>query len=119
MDSFGIADHRVKLKESKKKYKYLDLARELKKTMEYVSNDFTNCRCCSWYSHQRFGKRTRGFENKRSSGDNTNYSIVEIGQNTGKSLGDLRKLVVTHTPLNDHRLTLIERETLKEQESDT
>ena len=28
------ADHRIKLKESEKKDKYLDLARELKKTME-------------------------------------------------------------------------------------
>ena len=30
------ADHRIKLKECEKKYKYLDIARELKKkTMEY------------------------------------------------------------------------------------
>ena len=31
------ADLRVKLKESKKRVKYLDLARELKKTKEYES----------------------------------------------------------------------------------
>ena len=31
-------EHRVKLKESEKREKYLDLARELKKTMEYESD---------------------------------------------------------------------------------
>ena len=34
MDFAILADHRVKLKECKKKDKYLDLTRELKKTME-------------------------------------------------------------------------------------
>ena len=37
------ADHRIKLKEWEKKDKYLHLARELKKTMEHVGNDCTNC----------------------------------------------------------------------------
>ena len=32
------ADYRIKLKESEKKDKYLDLARELKKTVEHVSS---------------------------------------------------------------------------------
>ena len=32
-----------------------------------------------------------------------NYSIIEIGQNIEKSPGDLRKLVVIQTPVNDHR----------------
>ena len=42
-----LADHRVKLKECKKKDKYLNLARELKKTFEYESEDNTNCNWCS------------------------------------------------------------------------
>ena len=44
-------DHRVKLKECKKRDKYQDLARELKKkkTVEHQSDDFTNCNWCSWY----------------------------------------------------------------------
>ena len=42
------ADHRLKLKESEKKDKYLDLARELKKkTMELENNTNGN-----WYSQQ-------------------------------------------------------------------
>ena len=33
------ADHRIKLKECEKKDKHLDLARELKKTMEHVGDN--------------------------------------------------------------------------------
>ena len=36
----------------------------------------------------------------------TNYSIVEIGQDTEKSPGNLRRLVIK-IPVNDHRLTLM------------
>ena len=39
------ADHRIKLKESEKKDKYLDLARELKKTVEHEGDDFTSRDC--------------------------------------------------------------------------
>ena len=50
---------------------------------------------------------TGGFGNKRTSGDHPNYSIVEFGQNTEKSPGNLRRLVVTQIPLKDHQLTLV------------
>ena len=46
-----LADHRVKLKESKNKDKYLDLAIELKKTMEHESDGDANCNWCTWYSY--------------------------------------------------------------------
>ena len=71
------ADHRVKLKEGEKRDKYLDLARELKKTKEFES------------------------------GDGPNDSTVMIGQNTKKSPGGLRRLAVTHTPVKDHQLLLV------------
>ena len=45
------ADHRIKLKECKKKDKYLDLARELKKTMEHAGDNYTNCNGCVWNSN--------------------------------------------------------------------
>ena len=41
------------------------------------------------------------------SGDHPNYSIVEIGQNTRKSPGDLRRLAVTQTSARNHQLTLV------------
>ena len=70
MDFAVPADHRVKLKESEKN-KYLDLAKELKKNKKM------------W----NMGLGELG--NNRTSGNHLNYYIIEIGQNTEKSRGDL------------------------------
>ena len=43
------------------------------------------------------GNETGGFGNKRTNRDHPNYSIVEIGQNTKKSRGDLSRLADTHS----------------------
>ena len=51
---------------------------------------FSNCNWRSWYRHRRIDKGTGGFGNKRTSGDHTNYCIIEIGQNTEKGPRDLR-----------------------------
>ncbi len=40
-------------------------------------------------------KGSGGLGNKRTSGENPNYSIIEIVQNTEKSPGDLRRLAVS------------------------
>ena len=45
------ADHRINLKEGEKKDKYLDLARELKKTVEHESKDCANCDWCVRHSN--------------------------------------------------------------------
>ena len=45
------ADHRIKLKECEKRDKYLDLARELKKNMEYEGDNYTNCDWCFWHGN--------------------------------------------------------------------
>ena len=45
----------------------MDLARKMKKTVEYANDGHTSCNWCSWYSHQRILKR-----NKRKRGDNPN-----------------------------------------------
>ena len=50
---------------------------------------------------ERIGKNIWGLENERTSGYHPKYIIVEIGQNTEKSPGDLRGLVVTQTLVND------------------
>ena len=60
MDFADTVDHRIKLKENEKKDKYLDLARELKKTVEHESDGDTNCNWCSWHKNQRIGTRTGG-----------------------------------------------------------
>ena len=94
------ADHRVKLKECEKRDKYLNLARELKKLwnmkvtiIPIVIGDL--------------GTRTGGLGNNRTGEDRPNYSIVEINHNTEKSPGDLRRLAVTQTPVENHQLTLM------------
>ena len=43
----------------------------------------------------------------RPSGDHPNNCIIENGQKTGKSPGDLRRLPVTQSPVKDHQLTLL------------
>ena len=81
MDFVVPADHRIKLKESEKKDKYLDLAGGLKNyetwrwLYYYTSHDW-----CFWDRHQMIIKGTGG--------DHPNYSIIENGP------GDLRRLVV-------------------------
>ena len=102
-------DSREKLKENEKKDKYLELTRELEKTVEHENNYHTNCNWCTWYSHQRICQRTRGLGNIRTSGDHPNYSIVEISQN----IGDLKRLVFTQTSVKDRRLTLMWKTTNK------
>ena len=58
------------------------------------------------YNHQRIGTRSKGLGNKRTSWDHPKYSI-EIGQNPKKSPGDLRRLSVTPTPVENHQLTWV------------
>ena len=48
-------------------------------TGEHECNGDTNCKFC-W-----IGLNTGGLGNERTSGDDLNHSIIEIGQNTEKS----------------------------------
>ena len=52
-------------------------------------------------------KGTRGLGSWRTCRDHPNDSIIENGQNTEKSSGDLRRLSVTQTPVKNHRLSLM------------
>ena len=75
--------------------------------MEHDSGGYTNCHWCTRYSHEMVGTKTEGHGNNRSSGDHPNYNIVEIGQNTEKSPGNLSRLAVTQTPVKTHQTTLV------------
>ena len=108
MDFAVLADHRIKLKKAKRKISTWTLL-ENWKTVEHESDDDTNCNWCSWYSHQRIGRGTGGLGNKRTSKDYPKYGFIKIGQSTEKSPGDLRRLVVTQTPVRNHRLTLVRK----------
>ena len=74
--------------------------------MELESNGDADCNWCNLYIYQRIGTET-GVLGDRMSGDHPNYNIVEIGQNTKKILGDLRRLPVTQIPVENHQQTLV------------
>ena len=83
--------------------------------MEHESVDYTNCNRCSWHSHQRIATGTGELWKNRTSGDHPNYCIIELGQNTEKSPGDLRRLVVTQTPVRNYYLMLLWKSLKREQ----
>ena len=102
------ADHRVKLKESKKRNKYLDLAWELKKlwhmkvtVIPIVIGAFGTV--TKGLVQELEGLETRGREETIQ----TNYSIVATEQNTKKSPRDLRRLAVSQTPLKNSQMIIV------------
>ena len=101
------ADHRIKLKECKKKDKYLDLARELKKLWNVQVIIIPIVIGAFGTVTKRITKGTGGLGNWRTSGDHPNYYIVENAQNNEKCPADLRRLAVTQTPVKNHQLTLM------------
>ena len=71
--------------------------------MEHESDGDTICNCDLGTVTQRIDKRSRGLRNKWTSGDYSNYRIIEIVQNTEKSPGNLRKLAVTYSQMGNRR----------------
>ena len=63
-------------------------------------------------SHQKIGTGAVGFRNRRASGDHPDYNIVEIGQNTEKSLEDFKRIAFTQIPVRKHQIMLV-RKTFK------
>ena len=100
VDFADPANHRIKLKESEKKNKYQDLATELWNMKVTIIPILIG-------AFRIVTKGTGGRESRRTRGDHQNYYIIENGQNTEKSPGDLRKLAVTQTPVKDNQLTLM------------
>ena len=100
------AGHRIKLKEYEKNNKYLDLAWVLKNYGTWMRQLYE-----LWLvllvQKIRITKGTGGLGISRTSGDHSNNNIIENGQTTKKSPGDLRRLAVTQTPVKNHRLTLM------------
>ena len=84
-------NRRSKIKESKKIGRYLDLARELKNLSSIKVTDI-NCIQWPWNGPQRFRRGARRVGNWSTIRDHPNYTIAEIGPNTGKSSGDFRNL---------------------------
>ena len=103
MDFAVPVDNKVKIKESEKRDKYLDLARELKKkNMGNEGDSDTNCHWCTW-DCEAIGR----LGNKRTSWDHPDFSIIKIDQNTEESPGDLRRFAASQTPVRNHLINLV------------
>ena len=75
--------------------------------MEHESNDCTNCDWCVRPNNERIIKRPGRLGSWRTGRDYPNDSIAKNGQNPETSPGDLRRLDITQTPVKNHQLTLI------------
>ena len=96
----------MKIKEGEKT-QILGPNQRIKKTMEHYGDSDTNRNWRAWNDFQRLVKGAGRSENWRMCRDHSNYSNAEVGQNTEKCSGDLRRLAVTQTPVKDHQLTLM------------
>ena len=63
--------------------------------MEQVGDGDTNHNWGAWNGPQRLRNGAGIDGNRISNRNNSNYSIVEIGQNTGKIPEELKRLAVT------------------------
>ena len=78
---------------------------KLKKTMEHAGDNYTNCDWRFWYSNKGLLK---GLEDLEVGGRvETIHTIIDNGQNTEKSPGDLRRLAVSQTPVKNYQLKLM------------
>ena len=107
MDLAVRADHTAKLKESEKKDKYFDLAWKSKKPWNMKVMVIPIVISAFGTVPKRTIKVTGGLGSWRTSRDHPNYYTIEIGQNTEKNPGDMRRLAVTQTAERGHQLTLV------------
>ena len=103
MDIAVPADNRMKLKECEKKDKYLDLAREL----EQLWNKKVIIIPIVSGALGTVTKLLKGQEDSEIRGQVETIHIIENGQNTKKSPGELRRLPATQTPVKNHKLMLM------------
>ena len=104
-------DHRVKLKEGKKKDKYMDLAREPKNlwnikvvVIPTVIGALVSVTKGLILGLEELEKKKDDWWPKDS--------LIKMKQNTKKNPGELKRLAVASTPMRNHQLMLV-RKTLK------
>ena len=105
------ADHRIKLKQCEKKYKYLDLARELKKLWNMQVTIIPIVIGAIGTVTKGLLKGLEDLEVGGRVEDHPNDSIIGNGQNSNKSPGDLPSL---RLQLKKHRLTLMGKAQMSE-----
>ena len=73
---------------------------ENRKTVEQEGDVISNTVLKAW-------KNTGGAKYLKNNQNYSNHSIFKILKNTQKSLGDLSRLAVFHTPLKDYKTMLL------------
>ena len=94
VDFVGPEDHKLKIKESEKLDKYLDLNGGKKKLWDMkvtVVGDFGTV-TQNW-------EKVRGIENQRKNRDYSDYNTVKLSWNSLKGPGNLRRLADSQTSI--------------------
>ena len=98
--------------ENQRKRKERQVLRPCKRTktvMEHGGDGDTDCIWCTWNDPQLLGNEAGRVGNRWTSRDYPIHCIAKNVQDTEKSPGNLRRLVITQTPLKDNQLTLVWR----------
>ena len=90
VDFFSPTDHSVKIKESRKRDKDLDLAKELRELWNMLVTVIPIAIGALGRVPKSSERGLEETENQWTNRDHLDYSIAKIGQNTQKSPGDLK-----------------------------
>ena len=69
------------------------LTNTLTDNITQLNENFGTCNRSAWNDPQKLGKTTGGVRNLKTSWNHPDSSIIEVGKNTEKSPGDLRRLL--------------------------
>ena len=76
--------------------------------MEHESDGDTTYNWCAQDRYKSIGTGTEA-QGDETRGDHPNYSIVEVGKNTKKNPGDLRRLALIYTIVDNQESNLEEK----------
>ena len=85
----------------------MNLARKLKKIVEYESNGDTNCNSITWSGFQVLEKGLEEFEIGGRIETIQTTALLRSARNTEKSSGDLRRFAVPQPLVKDSQLRLV------------
>ena len=95
------------MKKRKRRDKYLDLAKELKKLWNIRQTMMPFVVGALGIVPKGLEKKIGGIGNQRNNRGYSETALNRIGLNTEKSPGDLKRLAVTQTRGKDHQLKLV------------
>ena len=80
----------------------LGFCQRTKKIEEHEGDGDANCSWCTWNGPQELGEGSGEIENQWKNQDPLDSSIANVGQNTEKNPGDLRRLAITQILVKYH-----------------